>query len=358
MDGVALWASILLAVVFATAAASKFADQVGTRQALADFGMPSRSLKAFGVLLPLAEIAIAIALLFEPTARWAAIGALALLVVFMVAIARAMARGEAPDCHCFGQISSSPVGPRTLIRNAVIAVPAVFVVAYGPGESIDAWISARSAAELAAVAAGVAAIALAVAGLHLWRQNRHLRQDLARANEALGVFPPGLPVGAPAPRFSLPSIDGETTTLDDLIGRGRPVALVFVSPGCGPCVDMFGDLARWQSTLADRITIALLATGKKEQLREVIRDHRLSNVLVQKDSEVFHAYRAAATPSVVIVGADGNVASQTRSTQVLVETLVRRAVRDHAAASQQPSAVSNGAPFEVRRWSNVVGPTA
>jgi hypothetical protein len=81
-------------------------------------------------------------------------------------------------------------------------------------------------------------------------------------------------------------------------------------------------------------------------------------VLVQKDSEVFHAYRAAATPSVVIVGADGNVASQTRSTQVLVETLVRRAVRDHAAASQQPSAVSNGAPFEVRRWSNVVGPTA
>src|SRR5919201_260194 len=114
--------------------------------------------------------------------------------------------------------------------------------------------------------------------------------------------------------------------------------------------------ARWQSTLADRITSALLATGKKEQLREVIKDHRLSNVLVQKDSEVFHAYRAAATPSVVIVGADGNVASQTRSTQVLVETLIRRAVRDHAAASAQPFADSNGVPFEVRQWSNAAGP--
>jgi peroxiredoxin/uncharacterized membrane protein YphA (DoxX/SURF4 family) len=356
MDGVALWASVLLAVVFATAAASKFADQAGTRQALADFGMPSGSLKAFGLLLPLAELAIAVALLFEPTARWGAVAALALLVVFVIAIARAMARGEAPDCHCFGQISSSPVGPRTLIRNAVIAVPAVFVVAYGPGESIGAWISARSPAELAAVAAGLAAVALAVAGVQLWRETRHLRDELARANEALRAFPPGLPVGVPAPRFALPSLDGEITTLDDLVSRGRPVALVFVSAGCGPCMDMFGDLARWQRVLADRITIALLTTGKQEELREVIDNNRLSNVLVQEDSEVFHAYRAAATPSVVIVGADGTIASQTRSTQVLVETLVRRAIRDHAAASAQPAG-SNGAPLEVRQWSNPAGPT-
>jgi uncharacterized membrane protein YphA (DoxX/SURF4 family)/peroxiredoxin len=358
MQGVALLASILLAMVFATASVAKFADPAGTRQALADFGLPSRSLKALGLLLPLAELSIAAALLFRPSARWAAVGALALLMVFVAAIARAMARGQAPDCHCFGQISSSPVGPRTLIRNGVIAIPAVLVVTDGPGESIDGWISARSAAELAAVAAGLAAVALAVAGVHLWRVNRHLRDDLRRANATLAAFPAGLPVGATAPRFSLPSVDGGTTTLESLIARGKPVGLLFISPDCGPCMDMFRDVSRWQTALVDRITIALLGTGKKGELRELAEEHGLTNVLVQKDAEVFHAYHAAATPSVVIVGADGNIASQTRSTQVLVETLIRRAVRDHAAASAQPSAVSNGVPFEVRQWSKAAGPTA
>src|SRR5919108_282627 len=220
MQGVALLASILLAMVFAPASVAKSADPAGTRQALADFGLPSRSLKALGLLLPLAELSIAAALLFRPSARWAAVGALSLLA------------------------------------------------------------------------------------------------------------------------------------------RGKPVGLLFISPGCGPCMDMFRDVSRWQTALVDRITIALLGTGKKGELRELAEEHGLTNVLVQKDAEVFHAYHAAATPSVVIVGADGNIASQTRSTQVLVETLIRRAVRDHAAASAQPSAVSNGVPFEVRQWSKAAGPTA
>src|SRR5919198_232290 len=161
MQGVALWASILLAVVFATAAASKFADQAGTHQALADFGMPSRSLKALSVLLPLAELAIAVALLFRPTARWAAIGALALLVVFMVAIARAMARGEAPDCHCFGQISSSPVAP----EQAPTPGPRAGQRSIG---SVPAWAPGRRA--------GPAILAAE----HRWRDHHARRPDRSR----------------------------------------------------------------------------------------------------------------------------------------------------------------------------------
>jgi uncharacterized membrane protein YphA (DoxX/SURF4 family)/peroxiredoxin len=352
MEGVALWASILLAVVFAVAAVSKFADQAGTRQALADFGMPSRSVRTLGVLLPLAELAVAIALLFRPTARWGSVAALLLLGLFAAAIARAMARGDAPDCHCFGQISSSPVGRRTLIRNGLIAVPAIFVVAYGPGESLDTWVSARSAAELVAIIAGAAALTFGGAWFHQWRVSSRLRRDLARASETLKAFPAGLPVGAAAPRFSLRNVDGGTTTLDALLDRGMPVALVFVSSGCGPCVRMFGDLARWQAALADRITIALLGTGDQGELWELAEGQGLTNVLVQSEAEVFNAYHAAATPSVVIVGEDGNIASQTRSTQVLVETLIRRAVRGQTAASARPSARSNGAPLEVRQWSN------
>src|SRR4051794_10085712 len=157
MGSIALAARILLALVFGTAAAGKFADQPGTRRALADFGVPRGWQKAFGLLLPSAELATALALLFQESARWGALSAAILLGLFVAGIARAMARGEAPDCHCFGQISSSPAGPRTLARNAVLIAPAAFVVAYGPGTSIESWVSARSAAELVAFLASIAA---------------------------------------------------------------------------------------------------------------------------------------------------------------------------------------------------------
>ena len=263
MGSIALAARVLLSLVFAVAAAGKFADQPGTRRAMADFGAPSGSLKALGLLLPLAELATAVALLFQPSARWGAVSAVILLALFMAGIARAMARGEAPDCHCFGQISSSPAGLRTLARNAVLAAPAVFVVAYGPGTSIDAWVSARSAAELVAFATGFAAVALGGLCVRLWLTNKRLRDDLQRANESLAAFPAGLPVGADAPDFALPNVDGHTTTLEALLAEGRPAALVFVSPGCDACQVMLPDLARWQSTLPERITIALLGQGRR-----------------------------------------------------------------------------------------------
>jgi peroxiredoxin len=341
MDSIALAARVLLALVLATAAAGKFADQAGTRRALADFGVPSGVLRPFGVLLPGAELATAVALLVQPSARWGALSAAILLALFIAGIARAMVRGEAPDCHCFGQISSSPAGPRTLARNAALAAPAVFVVAYGPGTSINAWVSARSTAELVAIALGALALALGGLCLRLWLSNRSLRKDLVRANEELAAFPPGLPVGTPAPAFALPNVEGKTTTLEELVGEGKPLALVFVGVNCDACHVMLPDLARWQATLPDRITIALLGAGTKEELRELAEVYGLANVLVQEEAEAFHAYRAAATPSVVIVDTDGRIASPTRSTHVLVETLVRRSVRTNGASTGKPSAVPN-----------------
>jgi cytochrome oxidase Cu insertion factor (SCO1/SenC/PrrC family) len=338
MGSIALAARALLGLVFATAAAAKLADQAGTRRALADFGAPSGSLKALGLMLPLAELATAAALVFQPSARWGALSAAILLALFVAGIARAMIRGEAPDCHCFGQISSSPAGPRTLVRNAVLMAPAVAVVAYGPGTSIEAWVSTRSTAELVAFVAGVTTFALGALCVRLWLTNKGLRDDLRRANESLAAFPPGLPVGASAPGFELPDVDGRLTTLEALLGDGKPVALVFVSSDCSSCVVMLPDLARWQTTLSDRITIALLFTGKSAELRKLAEAYGLANTLLQEEAEVFDSYRAAATPSVVIVGPDGRIASQTRSTHALIETLVRRAVHN-GVPSRRPSAV-------------------
>lgn len=61
MTHVLLGARLLLAAVFATAAAGKLLDIPGSRKALADFGVAQRVAAVAGVLLPLAELAVAVA---------------------------------------------------------------------------------------------------------------------------------------------------------------------------------------------------------------------------------------------------------------------------------------------------------
>ena len=134
---------LLLAVVFATAAAGKLLDRSGSRRALAAFGVPVRLTGAGALALPLAELAIAAALVFPSSARWGALAALVLLLAFLVGIANALAHRRAPDCHCFGQLHSAPAGAGTLARNAALAVLAAILVWRGPGPAIDAWLAAR-----------------------------------------------------------------------------------------------------------------------------------------------------------------------------------------------------------------------
>ena len=95
-------------------------------------------------------------------------------------IARAISRGEAPDCHCFGQLHSAPAGRGTLARNGVLAALAGVVVVHGPGTPLDTWVDARSAAELVAVAIGILAARPGASCLRLWLDNRELRGDLER----------------------------------------------------------------------------------------------------------------------------------------------------------------------------------
>src|SRR5215212_1360917 len=127
--GIALLvARLLLALVFVVAGVSKLADRKGSRQALADFGVPSSLASPLGILLPLAELAIAAALIPAASAWWAALGALSLLLLFVAGISINLARGRKPDCHCFGQLHSAPAGWRTLARNGALAATAGFVL--------------------------------------------------------------------------------------------------------------------------------------------------------------------------------------------------------------------------------------
>ena len=329
MASFVLGARLLLAAVFATAAGTKLLDPLGSRRALADFGVPERALPAAVLLLPFAEAAAAVALVPRPTALWGALAALVLLGIFVAGIANAMRRGQAPDCHCFGQLHSAPAGRATLARNAALAAFAVVVLLEGPGPALDGWVGARTAAELVAVGLGAAAAVLAALSVRLLLENRQLRRAVAAAPTAVR---PGLPIGVAAPAFGLRRVSGETVTLEQLLTRGRPLALIFVSPDCGPCQTLFPEVERWQAALADRLTVAIVSQGTPEENRPVIEKHGISKVLLQEDSEVMTAYQLQGTPSAVVVSREGMIASNAAAGAFAVEALIRLTLQREAAA--------------------------
>src|SRR5688500_8385490 len=120
MDTVWLVARLVLAAVFAVAAVGKFLDLEGSVKATRGFGVPERLARPIGVALPFIELLAAALLLPVSTAQLGAIVASILLIGFLAGMLNSLRQGEAPDCHCFGTFHSEPVGPSTIVRNAVL----------------------------------------------------------------------------------------------------------------------------------------------------------------------------------------------------------------------------------------------
>jgi peroxiredoxin/uncharacterized membrane protein YphA (DoxX/SURF4 family) len=343
MDSVVLAARLVLCAVFVVAAIGKLIDLPASRRSLVGFGVPERAATILGTALPFAELAVAIALLFEPTAQWGALGALLLLVAFIAGISHALRQGEAPDCNCFGAIHSEPASAKTLVRNVVLAVIALIAVIWGPGPAIDSWVSDRTAAELVAAITGTLALALLLIGVPMWLENRRLRVDLAKADERLERLPHGLPVGSLAPEFAVPDGKGGTMTLTSLLAPGNPVVLFFAAAGCGPCEPMLPDLRRLQEIAADRVTIGLIGISTIDRYNRVKATHGEETKLVeackidpQLDNElnelveVSHAYDVHHSPSAVIVTPAGTIGSATVDARRAILALIRLALAETA----------------------------
>jgi thiol-disulfide isomerase/thioredoxin/uncharacterized membrane protein YphA (DoxX/SURF4 family) len=346
MDAAVLAARLLLAGIFAVAAVAKLLDIKGSREGLRGFGLTERVANFFGVLLPLAELTIAAALTFEPTARLGGIGAAVLLLAFCVGIGNALRQGKQPDCHCFGQVHSEPASWKTLARNLGLALVAGFVIAEGGGPAIDDWVSARTPAELVSIALGAATVWLAVISLRLRRDKETLRAALENAIVSLDKVPVGLPFGSRAPEFALAAVGGEARTLEQLRAAGISILLLFVDPGCGPCRQLLPDLARWQTALANHLPITVIGIGKRKRLQELSEEHGV-HMLVDEDSEVFGAYRFRDTPSAVVVNPDGTIASKPLKTgfeiEGMIRTLLRRGGQGPATPAKDRSEASTAA---------------
>lgn len=355
MPGLVLAIRLVLALAFGIAGIAKLSDRDGSRAALRGFGVPAWLAEPGVSALPLIELLIAACLLASLTAWWGLIASGVLLVLFGAAIGLSMARGVAPECHCFGQLHSRPTSSRMLVRNGGLAALCGVAFASGPEAAhlsgVD-WLEGLGTPALILFPAG--ALLVAVVAVQGWFMFRMLRQhgrvlgrlealeigaggmgEAARGRDALAAaanrlratddngHAPGLAVGSLAPEFDLPSLDGRLrVSLSRLRVPGAPVVLVFTNPGCGACNALLPDIADWQKRYGGRLTIAVVSRGVAATTGRKAHEYSLNNVLLQQHHEVAASYHAPGVPAAVLVSPDGRIASSPAVGVVAITALV------------------------------------
>ena len=375
-----LLARLLLAIVFLIAGLAKLADLPGSQKTLHDFGVPEAFARPIGIVLPIAEITLAVALIPRTWACWAALGTLVLLLVFIAGISYNLARGRRPACHCFGQLHSAPAGPSTLTRNILLALLAALVVWFGRGSnslSATSWFTVWSAAQQITLIATVIAITLVLGegwlllqslrqqGLLLLRIER-IESRLAQAGMMLEPAEQeqsmaGLPIGTQAPAFSGTGLDHEVISLDALHAHGKPVVLIFTNPTCAPCSALMPEIGRWQRDYADTLTVAVLSRGSVEENRAQISEQQISRLLLQHHNEIDQLYNVQRTPSAVLIHPDGLIESTLAEGAEPIQALIARAtdlrlmpLGNHRATSE-PAVPTVGTPVPAFSLPNLNG---
>jgi thiol-disulfide isomerase/thioredoxin/uncharacterized membrane protein YphA (DoxX/SURF4 family) len=330
-------ARVLLFLVFLASGLGKILDVAGLRQALLGFGTPARLVSPLSVLLPFLEIAVAISLLSSPYARYGAVVALSILMLFGVVISVNLARGRRPKCHCFGPLYSKPISWSTLIRNGSLAAIAALVVVRGPGfDGFSAFLFLKtiSTVEKIHLTAEATLFILAAFGgwliLQLIRQNGRLLLRLDALEAQGGIMQSKLSLGASAPTFRLHDLSGTAFTLDSLCSHNLPIVLIFWDPLCGPCSMLLSEISRWQQDYDSQLKIVLISRGEVETNQAKIAKWGVRYVLLQNNREVAESYRVRETPAAVIVRPDRRTASPIIVGVEAVKTLVEQFVNNLA----------------------------
>ncbi len=293
MTAALVLARLALSAVFAFAALGKLLDLDGSQRAVERFGVRGRMSRPVGLVLPVVELVLALALVPAQTARAAAVTSCGLLLVFCAAIARSVARRESHDCHCFGRLHSAPVAVTTLVRTGALTALAV-VIAWRPT-------SQPGMTELTAVAA-----ALVAAQAWLWLELlRRYGRALRRINEfeagSPGLTP--LEVGEAAPSFALPDLTAAVVALDSLLEESGDTILLFTAPGCSACKHVLRNVDAQRSS-----RVVAVAGGDADAVAATTAAHDVDVVLVDAERKVMRLYGVIAVPTAFLVDGDGLLA--------------------------------------------------
>lgn len=302
-------ARLALAAVFGAAAVAKLRSREGTQRTLAEYGVAPRFVGPGAWVLPAAELVVATLLVPRSTATVGAFAALGLLACFSAAIVIRLRRGERPDCACFGQLHSAPVGAGTLARNALLGLMAYAVAFADTGIGVEAAVDQITGAD---GLLGPAVLVLAVVvvlqlwwSLQLFRQSGRLIARIHVLEMTLADGPAddasGLGLGESVPPFELLDTDGRRWSLAGLLVPGRPVALVFSDPECPACDALAAELPDRMDVDVDVVVIT--------RAGDSARYAGVGTVLLQQQHEVAFACRVSGVPTAFLVDPDGRVSS-------------------------------------------------
>ncbi len=355
MDIFLLILRLTLAGVFATAAFGKLFDREGTEKAFANFGVPELMRQPLARVLPIVELAVALALLFVSSSWVGSVGAASLLIVFLGGMVYQLAKGNTPDCHCFGQLHSEPVGFSSIARNIVLLAMAGFLV--GHGQSNQGLSMVNSNQDIMLFVLGLAIIGLLGALVFLLKRVSDQQNDIVRRLEVMelvrdsgasverdGVSHPheGLPIGAKFPSFELPGISGGMVTLDVIRAARMPALFFFISPACAPCKALVPEFEKWQIELKDKVNVYFVSGGTSKQNKEKFGETITSQILLQKGRELADAARAKWTPTAIFVDVNGRVASHAAAGDTAIRGLVERIKSEDLGKDNVHFAFENG----------------
>ena len=359
MDVILLLIRIFLFGVFALAGVTKLLDRDGSEKAVADFGVPADFVKPVAYALPFAEIAIGFLLLFVSTSWISSIAALLLLLIFIGGMIFQMAKGNAPDCHCFGQIHSEPVGKSSLIRNIGFAIFALLLVAQGrDGQGLDLTTSSSDMFQAVLILGILVLLAVAVFYLKkIFEQQIQImrrievlelvsRDGSSVEREQAGSPAEGLPIGSPFPEFELADTAGKRIRFSDYKRRERPLLFLFVSPDCGPCNALYPEIKEWRAEMGEKLAIVLVSTGSIAANLEKFTDE--GPVLLQEKRELAELVRARWTPTAIYVNARGTIASHPAAGDSAIRELVEKLKSEDLKKEHLYFATTNGHSTPVR----------
>jgi uncharacterized membrane protein YphA (DoxX/SURF4 family) len=124
-------AQLVAGLIFLAAALPKIADLSAFSGSIHNFHLeaviPMAATNLLAMTIPWVELVAGLALLAGVRPRAGAFVYTALLGLFTIGVAQAMARGLSFDCGCFGKSGSATIGAKKLVEN--LAMMAVGVIA-------------------------------------------------------------------------------------------------------------------------------------------------------------------------------------------------------------------------------------
>ncbi len=112
-------------------------------------------------------------------------------------------------------------------------------------------------------------------------------------------------IGKDAPIIELKNLDGKPVQMADF--SGHPTAVLFWNPDCGFCRRMVDDLKAWEANPpADAPKLLVVSTGDPDVNRKI---GLTSPIVLDADFGVGSSFGVSGTPSAVLVGANGKIAS-------------------------------------------------